>query len=317
MSGSENPEDLLGTDIAARQLSGDCMREPSGRWQCTRLARPNLFGPPAMRPKSPDLGNVGYLDGYDESPWVVSVSAGWVVCALLRGAVYCSGMNDSGALGAPTQDVFVDGMIQLAMSKTPVLVPGTKGAIQLVAVGDGACALIQPGGTVRCWGNESQSGPWKGGPCASTTGEITGNKSNCIPKGPHVPSGLPRVKYLASAGDNCKLAAAVGITGSVYFWKEGETHLKPTKIAGVSDATVVSIGSQLCTGNSKDVMCLSIDSPPPAAADKTEESLGQPTDYGYLGDVTELVSVYPGPCVKKKDQSVWCPQIGKPSFVPL
>jgi alpha-tubulin suppressor-like RCC1 family protein len=151
-------------------------------------------------------------------------------CALLgSGGVWCWGANGSGQLGS--------GSFSLN-SPLPVGVSGLSGGvIDIAAKGDHTCALISPGGMVKCWGlnNMGQLGD---GTTANRSKPVTVNG--------------PAGGYTALAAGlyhTCALTSH----GTVQCWGDNEygqlgdgstaTRLTPTYVSGLSGVVSLAAGA--------------------------------------------------------------------------
>jgi alpha-tubulin suppressor-like RCC1 family protein len=193
-----------------------------------------------------DRGQLGAGSGDRSSPVQVSniTNASAVAvdhrasCALTQGAVYCWGSNHRGQLGNGAGANGVE-------SRTPVQVTGITNATGVAMAGFGGCALFgttaSPGGA-SCWGY-NQHGQLGNG---NTTQSLV----------PVAVSGVSDAVALDIGGRGARngLGCVVRSGGSVSCWGDGR-HSKingvntnaistPVAIAGIANATAVTVGAQ-------------------------------------------------------------------------
>lgn len=103
------------------------------------------------------------------SATAISVGGYQSACALLsNGTVECWGWNNYGQLGNGTTTGPDTCNTSYACSTTPVAVSGLTGATAVSVGVASACALVT-GGTVQCWGDNSQGGELGNGTTTSST----------------------------------------------------------------------------------------------------------------------------------------------------
>ena len=153
-------------------------------------------------------------------------------CAVVGGAVYCWGDNNLGELGVDNTGNYSD---------MPVVAMGVSGATAVTSGGFTTCALIDPNGTVTCWGDD-------------TNGEVGTGAVNSMPVS--VPGasvgGLSSATSISSGVANFVCASTTG--GSVYCWGSnsfgqlgnggGSDSAIPVPVTGISTASVVAAGNE-------------------------------------------------------------------------
>ncbi len=211
-----------------------CMRRNDGTAWCWGIDVEGALGTQSRIPH-PDARQVAGLQG------VIQIAAGsWHTCALVTGgSVYCWGKQENGQLG--------NGRRAREPARTPTLVLGLSGAVQIAAGDSHTCAVLGDGGVV-CWGNNDQGQcgvagdgpratpvvvPGLGGVARVTAGQMHscalhrdgavscwGANTTCqfgsgplmAPRGPHRLEGLPPVVDLSAGGmHTCAVTGAGGV----------------------------------------------------------------------------------------------------------
>ena len=238
------------------------------------------------------------MAGFDAATDVQAES--WFACGILNGSVACSGDASNGDVGSAPEKVFIEDWQRSAYTPTPLVVPGTAGAVQLITSLHGACALMQPSGTVLCWGFDD---PYANG-CFDTRGrEKSAPPLPCRPHAPRTPPGLPSCKAFSGSIVN----AAISQEGQVYSWVEDGRKRDALPLPDFSSMQLVDVQSmnQICAANQAHVRCAW--APTPAAIPLEEIHYdGMVTDFAELTGAVALAATFGGPCIRRADGSVWC-----------
>jgi alpha-tubulin suppressor-like RCC1 family protein len=186
-----------------------------------------------------------------------TVAAGGIhTCALVRGgAAKCWGDNSDGQLGnlelAPHFD---DELLRWVYpsSDTPVPVTGISGATAIAAGFSHSCALRGEGGTIKCWGLNTDGQLGNG----TTTGESCELPESgfCGVATPVAVGGITGAVAVDAGGNHADgFTCALLASGSVKCWgnnsfgRLGDGLLNantwaPVSVVGVTDATAISVG---------------------------------------------------------------------------
>ena len=263
------------------------------------------------------VGGTGFLSG------IVSISAGAnSTCALSgSGNVYCWGANNGGQLGNNST----------TGSSTPVQVQGVGGSgflsgVAFISVGpnagtntNNACAIVNPGGNVYCWGNNLVGQLGNG----STTPSLTPVQ---------VVGGAEGTAFLSNAitvaAGNEAVCAVVSPSGSIYCWGaavDGQlgngvntgSFTTPVEVTGVggsgflSSATSISMGySSACAlvspgGN---VYCWGLDFQ--GVNSDTPIEIPGVGGSGFLSGMTSVKTGGAGSCALSNSGNIYCWGLG-------
>lgn len=229
---------VVASSVACTSILGDFEVLPS-------TPAGNDGGPPPPDSAPPEDSGADVDAGPDAAP-PEGFTATWVsagqnhTCAVRQGDVYCWGNNDHGQLGLlPTATPG-------GKSNTPVKVPNFgagfgqgKAIVKVYAGGTHTCA-IDLDGSIFCWGaNDSLQ-------LGSGTQDANPHP---VPAKVPVPNGTGVV--MAGLGD--KNSCAVSSNGDVICWGANDvgqnggpvtsTVMTPTRVSGVSSASMVSAGA--------------------------------------------------------------------------
>jgi alpha-tubulin suppressor-like RCC1 family protein len=144
-------------------------------------------------------------------------------CALVSdGTVKCWGDNSYGQLALSTTT---------AQSSTPVTVAGVTNAIAISAGTDHTCAVIK-GGTVRCWGDNSQGQLGNGSAMSSGTPV------------PTLPVDVSNLTDATAVSGGYSTTCALRSSGSVQCWGADSTVSSsvPVTVSGLSGVTAIGSG---------------------------------------------------------------------------
>lgn len=259
-----------------------------------------------------DRGQLGGGSGDRSSPGLVSniTNATAIAvdhkasCAVAGGLVYCWGSNHRGQLGNGAGGNGVE-------SRTPVQVTGLNAVTAIGMAGFGACALLGPGGDagasggVRCWGYNQHG--------------MLGNGSQTQALTPVVVSGLTDAIAIDAGGRGARngLACAVRSGGTVSCWGDGR-HAKingvdtyavttPTQIAGIANATSVTVGAQHMCALIDDgtVRCWGRGNVGQLGNGATPDSSGPVAVTGLTG-VTQISAGGGSTCARRSNGEIYC-----------
>jgi len=245
------------------------------------------------------------MTGFDTSANVFAQN--WFACGILNGSVICSGDGSKGQLGSAPTKTFIEDWQRSAYAPTPIAVPATNGAVELASSMDGACALMEPSGTVKCWGFDD---PYANH-CSDTLGrEKAAPPLPCQPRPPRTPPDLPSCKALSGS----TLYAAISQNGQIYSWVEDGRKRKAIALPGFESMQYVEVGSinQICAANQAHVRCAWASTPAAMPLEDIRYGTdGIVSEFPELSGAIALVATSRGPCILRADGSVWCSLDGK------
>ena len=277
-----------------------CIQQPSGVWRCSDLARKGYLGPDVPEPRVRENSFTSDMTGFDAATTVKAAS--WFACGILAGKVACSGDGSKGQLGRAPEKTFIEDWQRSAYTPTPLQVPGTAGAVQLASSLDGTCALMQPSGTVLCWGFDDPDSNH----CFDSRGrEKSPPPLPCQPRAPRTPPGLPSCTALSGS----TLYAALSREGQVYTWVEDGRKRSAVAVADLSSMQYVAVESinQICAASRALVRCAWAPTPAALPLEDIRYGIdGWVHDFPELSGAVALAAISTGPCIRRADGSVWC-----------
>jgi hypothetical protein len=129
----------------------------------------------------------------------------------------------------------------------------------------------------------------------------------CDPVKPRRKAGLPRVKHLTSGNSAAGLMVVTTETGQVFYWVAGAREAV-TEIESLRGADLVAAEHlfDVCVTRHNYVSCVSTVLMPGLGLGELDFGDASVVGFPELSDAEELIVSSGGPCIRKRDASVWC-----------